>query len=371
VRASPHSPLPAVDAMTRPRRLLVGLSVAVLLLGTVELALRAFVPRDSLLFAWERSTAVLEVHTGNDPRQVRLLPRPSSARVDQDGPNAWATRINGQGFRGQVDTVPSAPERYRVLALGDSWVYGISTSQGHTFAERLEAALGKVEGRPVEVINAGVPSFSGFDMLVRYHEALAWLEVDAVLVAAPHNESVQSARAGMRERWYAGVEAGPASDLRIYLALRRLFVWARTPRYAPGLVPDAAGESLADVRALVDDARQLGLQVAFVAWGNRWQDGGVVRGDLSRWRGQVEAPMAAVGLSQRSCFGFSDEAHPSEAGAEAAALHVAAVMRSGLSDADWVDTPSCDDNDAIGPGKAQSPRPYAAVAAAHGAPLAR
>jgi hypothetical protein len=61
-----------------------------------------------------------------------------------------------------------------------------------------------------------------------------------------------------------------------------------------------------------------------------------------------------VGLSQRSCFGFSDEAHPSEAGAQSAAMHVASVLRSGKSDVGWVASPSCDENAGIGPGKPPS-----------------
>jgi lysophospholipase L1-like esterase len=311
------------------------------------------VPRDALLFSWEKSDAVLEAHAGTSPRDVRLLPKPNSSRSDQDGPHVWHTRINAQGFRGSTPTRPSAPDRYRVLAVGDSWVYGISTSQGHTFAERLEAELGDVDGRKAEVINAGVPSFSAFDMLVRYHDAMAWLKVDALLVGAPHNEGIQSARAALRKRWYAGIEAGPQSDLYLFLGLRRMLAWLRTPRYAPGLDATAATAAMADLRALTEDGKKRGLAVVFVAWGNRWENGSVSRGDLRRWAG-LDATLAAVGLSQRSCFGFSDEAHPSEAGAQAAAVHVASVLRSGLSDGAWVDQPNCDENDAIGPGKQRS-----------------
>ena len=332
------------------RRVLFSLFVSTGLLGGAELALRLVVPRDTLLFSWEKSDAVLQAQTGASPRDVRLLPKPNSSRSDRDGEHLWSTQINAQGFRGSTPTVPSAPDRYRVLAVGDSWVYGISTSQGHTFAERLEAELGEVDGRRAEVINAGVPSFSAFDMLVRYHDAMAWLKVDALLVGAPHNEGIQSARAALRKRWYAGIEAGPQSELFLYLGLRRMLAWARTPRYAPGLDATAASAAMADLRALIEDGTKRGLAVVFVAWGNRWENGGVTRGDLSQWRG-LGAPLAAVGLSQRSCFGFSDEAHPSEAGAYSAAVHVASVLRSGQSDSTWVDRPSCDDNGAVGPAK--------------------
>ena len=337
------------------RRVGFGFFVAISLLGISELLLRLFLSKNTLLFSWEKSDAVLEPHAGSNPRDVRLLPHPSSSRSDQDGPHTWTTRINAQGFRGATDTLPRAPERYRVLALGDSWMYGISTSQGHTFAERLEAALGEVNGRPVEVINAGVPSFSAFDMLVRYHDAMSWLEVDALVIGAPHNEGIQVARAELRRRWYASIEAGPPSDLFLYLGLRRLLAWARTPRYAPGLDASAATAAMGDLRALTEDGQKRGLSVVFVAWGNRWENGGVSRSGLQQWS-VLDVPLAAVGLSQRSCFGFSDEAHPSEAGAEAAALHVAEVMRTGVSDKGWVDRPSCDDNEAIGPGKVQGAR---------------
>ncbi len=335
------------------RRLVFGVLVSAAFLGGAELLLRLFVPRDALLFSWEKSDAVLEARSGTSPRDVRLLPKPNSSRSDQDGPHVWRTQINAQGFRGSTATLPAAPDRYRVLAVGDSWVYGISTSQGHTFTERLEAALGEVDGRRAEVINAGVPSFSAFDMLVRYHDAMAWLKVDALLVGSPHNEGIQSARADLRKRWYAGIEAGPQMDVFLYLGLRRIVARARNPRYAPGLDATAANAAFADLRALTEDGQKRGLAVVFVAWGGRWENGGVRHGGLSQWQA-LGATVAAVGLSQRSCFGFSDEAHPSEAGAQSAAAHVAAVLRAGKSDSAWVSSPNCDENDAVGPGKAPS-----------------
>lgn len=332
----------------------LGLAVAVVLLGSVELALRLLVPRDALVFSWERSDAVLQVAATGRPDEVRLLPKPSSTLVSNDGAHAWLTEINTQGFRGARDTVPADRARYRVLAVGDSWVYGTSTSQGHTFVERLEAELGAVGGRPVEMINAGVPSFSAFDMLARYHEALTWLQVDAVVVGLPHNASVQRARAELRDRWYAGMRAGPTSEVRLYLGLRLLFARLRTDRYAPGLAGDETATAAADLRALVLDATGRGLDVVVVAWPSREGERQPL-GPLLSSLALPPAPVAAPGLAQRSCYGFTDLGHPSEAGAAVAAQRVAAVMSSRRSDADWVDTPSCDDNDAIGPTKPHAP----------------
>lgn len=338
-----------------------GLLVAGGLLALAELALRLFVPVDALRFAWEREDGVLEVRPGASPGATRLLPKPNSSLTSDDGPHAWVTRIDANGFRSAGETRPSDPSRYRVLAVGDSWIFGTSTSQGHTFAERLEAELGAVEGRRAEVINAGVPSFGAFDMLVRYDEALRWLEVDAVLVGLPHNADPAHLRADQRARWYAGLQSGPPSEVRLYLALRLALAGLRTERYAAGV--DAAVDDVysGDLRALVADAQDRGLDVTVVAWPNRAGS----RPPLTKVLGELQlppVPVAAPGLGQRSCFGFRDEGHPSEAGAAAAAVRVAAVVRSRRSDADWVDVPSCDEGDAIGPGKAHAPpRPRASI----------
>lgn len=74
------------------------------------------------------------------------------------------------------------PATCRILGLGDSFSFGYGVNGEETFFKRLESRIRTVTGRPVEVINGGVPAYSliqeiGF--LKKYGMAL---QPDAVLV---------------------------------------------------------------------------------------------------------------------------------------------------------------------------------------------
>jgi len=75
---------------------------------------------------------------------------------------AGNTQINSVGLRSPY--LPNAPPQsgeLRVLITGDSSVYGWGQPEGKTYAEQLEAMLSDaLIGRPVKVINLGVPGFS-------------------------------------------------------------------------------------------------------------------------------------------------------------------------------------------------------------------
>lgn len=74
------------------------------------------------------------------------------------------------------------PGSYRILALGDSYGYGHGVALEETYAKRLETALNASMDRPVEVINAGVPSYSLLQE-IRYLKKYGMaLKPDAVLV---------------------------------------------------------------------------------------------------------------------------------------------------------------------------------------------
>lgn len=51
----------------------------------------------------------------------------------------------------------------RILALGDSQTFGFGVRDGETYAAVLERLLRERTGRPVEVLNAGVPGYGTAD----------------------------------------------------------------------------------------------------------------------------------------------------------------------------------------------------------------
>lgn len=97
----------------------------------------------------------------------------------------WDTTfsVNELGFRDQDVAIPKPPDEYRVLLLGDSFIEGESVEVYQTAAWLLEKKLTRELGRPADVINMGVMSYSA----IQYERMLAkWVDVlepDLVIVA--------------------------------------------------------------------------------------------------------------------------------------------------------------------------------------------
>jgi lysophospholipase L1-like esterase len=146
--------------MTRAGRLsrkLLLLLVTVLLLATlIESAVRLFgptieyVPMSQGLIADE--TLGYRNRPGYDNRAI-------------GGREKGHVVISSQGFRDDVFDARRDGD-LRVLVLGDSYSYGHAVEQGELYTEFLEAALARrFEGRRVEVLNTGVPSWATFQQL--------------------------------------------------------------------------------------------------------------------------------------------------------------------------------------------------------------
>jgi len=72
--------------------------------------------------------------------------------LDEGTSRSRFCRINAQGFQGDVDFTPeNAPQdEYRILALGDSFTWGMSARIGNSWLEKMEARL-EANGQPVTV----------------------------------------------------------------------------------------------------------------------------------------------------------------------------------------------------------------------------
>jgi GDSL-like Lipase/Acylhydrolase family len=90
-------------------------------------------------------------------------------------------RINNLGLRGpNVDV--NAHRRIRILALGDSYTFGVGVGDAETFCAVLERTLGP---QRVEVINAGVPGYGIFQAERTLRRLATQLHPDVVLLTIP------------------------------------------------------------------------------------------------------------------------------------------------------------------------------------------
>ena len=338
--------------MSKARLALYGLLTSLVLLGALEGLLRLTIPLNSLLFAWERADSPYTIlPTG------MLQARPNQALESSDGSYRWKIFANNLGLRETAPTEGVRPKnQFRVLALGDSYMYGYSVTQGKTLCDQLEHLLPSIVHKDrVEVLNAAIPGSSAFDMLMRWQYLSRTLQLDALLLGAPHNAIRQNSLKKHRNSWYNEVKGAPFINSYIYLGIRRIMAPLLRPRYAESANgPDHAG-SIDDLWNIAHDARKRGLPVWMVEWPYQWsqaRDHNFARDPrLDARLGPEGVLFSAHALSQRSCWGFLDLGHPSEAGHRAIALTLAAAVARGTSDPRPATTPSCDEVEGIGPGK--------------------
>lgn len=115
-----------------------------------------------------------------------------------------ATEINELGFRGPV-LGEKGPDELRLLALGDSSVFGYGLEEGMSFHELAAADLSATLGRPVNSINGAIPGHSAEQSLEVLRDLGPRQEPDVVLLCnlwsdLYHEATVQGWE---RPRWSA------------------------------------------------------------------------------------------------------------------------------------------------------------------------
>jgi lysophospholipase L1-like esterase len=99
-------------------------------------------------------------------------------------------RINRRGFRG-AEILLEKGNAYRIVALGESTTFGITVAaDARTWPVWLEETIRERlhPDRPVEVINAGIPSYALKDNLARLAEQILPLQPDMIISYHGHNE---------------------------------------------------------------------------------------------------------------------------------------------------------------------------------------
>lgn len=337
------------------RRRLLALGLAIALLAGLEGLLRAVVPPEQLLFSYERPNSVLML----DSEKMTYLPRPLAQDVIPDGPNHWRYRMNAAGLREDKEIPRERPAgTVRYLALGDSWIWSQSADQSTTLDVQLETILSSTLGKPVEVLNAGVPGGGAYDMLVRWRMLRDRWQVDGLVLGAPKNIGRQKAVGPERAVWLGG--GAPYFNSYLYLGLRRLLIPLTRSRLRD--FDDATwGTALEDTVMLVKEARAAGLDVVLGMWPATRDEARsgkpvVPYAAFSQALTPLGARVTGAKLASSACWGFEDHSHPSESGYRALAEMLADRMTTGADPGALRSEPRCEDVPGSGPTKSAPPR---------------
>lgn len=95
--------------------------------------------------------------------------------------------INSHGFRTH-EFYPKLENQYRILILGDSFVYGYNASQDDTLAAVMERKLKENISDDIEVLSLGITSYSCIRYAVLMRLYLDYLNPDMVIVAVDQSD---------------------------------------------------------------------------------------------------------------------------------------------------------------------------------------
>jgi lysophospholipase L1-like esterase len=127
-----------------------------------------------------RPQAVMTVTPGlyqpDPPRRYRIAPG-FQGRITNQAEFDTAVATNREGLRGP-EVGPKPAGSLRILAIGDSFTFGVGARQDETWPARLEKRMPNVQ-----VLNAGAPGFGVPDEVAWFEAHGAGLQPDLVVVA--------------------------------------------------------------------------------------------------------------------------------------------------------------------------------------------
>ncbi|MCZ7585547.1 MAG: GDSL-type esterase/lipase family protein [Deltaproteobacteria bacterium] len=136
--------------------------------------------------------------------------------------------ISSRGMRDDEIPIEKADGEVRVLALGDSCTFGDGVGNWETYSNVLETLVrSAAPDRPVNVINAGVPGYTSYQVRTYLEQKLLSLEPDVVVVYVGFNDNITS-QSGRSDRQLG--EENPR-DLLVQKLFGRLRTYQLINRY--------------------------------------------------------------------------------------------------------------------------------------------
>jgi lysophospholipase L1-like esterase len=98
---------------------------------------------------------------------------------------------NARSFRGTAEIGPKAKNTFRIVALGDSWTYGVLVADDETYPAQLCRCLNAQhqKDRTFEVLNLGCVGYSSFQGRLLLSKYIDELQPDLVLVCFGGNDA--------------------------------------------------------------------------------------------------------------------------------------------------------------------------------------
>jgi len=119
-----------------------------------------------------------------NPRIVYEL-RP---RLDVTFAGGRLTTTDG-GYRGRDAESPKPVDVYRIVGIGDSYMFGQGVSDEETYLAQLaQPDLGLLSGRSAQTVNLAVPGFNTVMEVARLRERIAALDPDLILIEIVGND---------------------------------------------------------------------------------------------------------------------------------------------------------------------------------------
>ena len=166
--------------------------------------------------------------TSIDPKEFTFTPHPYLSYYPTPNYQKGLTSHNSLGYRNDEFSLEKPNEAYRIVALGGSSTYDVSIKDNAAiFTSQLEKTLKEDYGyQNVQVINAGVPGYNSWEILVNLEFRVLDLDPDLVIIYEGTNDvharmvepsSYRGDDSGRRQAWQV-----PAVALWEHSALLRI-----------------------------------------------------------------------------------------------------------------------------------------------------
>jgi lysophospholipase L1-like esterase len=168
------------------RKVSLALGASFLVLIALEIAARVYVGRFASREQFSRYASLSDYRKrvgGNEAWFGLLTPHRYLGYALASNLVDGANRHNSLGFRGDEIVQPKPPDEFRIVCIGASTTYSLFVADYHgSYPALLEKDLRSRGYGKVSVVNAGVPAWSTYEMLINYLLRVHTLNPDLIIV---------------------------------------------------------------------------------------------------------------------------------------------------------------------------------------------